>query len=396
MIGRFLSSPLWGILCDRWGRKPVLLIGIVTTSILSLLFGMSRSFLWALSFRFLQGLFSPIIIVSRTIISEICTEKEQASAMSYFTLVGNFGNICGNLIGGFFQDPENSSIFLKEFFIEFPFLLPNMFIVISGTISLIICICFLKETKKEDSLLEANQRRSLKAFITDPLVLQILIMFSWCSFISTGLTELFALWAWANKKDQGLEFTPAEIAIASTSVSVLMIIYIKSLFTRAVEKYGLSNTLKVSLQYYAPVLLLVPVISWARYNYILLWICMIIGCLIFFTLDVMNMTSSAIMINNSVKSTERGLVNGISISLGNLARGCSPPLFGFTFALTANSGWIYPFNFAFSFILLAVFITGAWFFSIKLNKELDRPKDEKTINEKTSEMVSLSLVEEKT
>ena len=98
--------------------------------------------------------------------------------MSYFTLVGNFGNICGNLIGGFFQDPENSSIFLKEFFIEFPFLLPNMFIVISGTISLIICICFLKETKKEDSLLEANQRRSLKAFITDPLVLQILIMFS--------------------------------------------------------------------------------------------------------------------------------------------------------------------------------------------------------------------------
>ena len=61
MLGRVFSSVPWGIVADSYGRKPVILIGLATIAITSILFGLSLNFYMAIACRFILGLFNPII-----------------------------------------------------------------------------------------------------------------------------------------------------------------------------------------------------------------------------------------------------------------------------------------------------------------------------------------------
>lgn len=51
MVGRFASSYFWGRFADRYGRLPVMYIGFSSIVILSIAFGLSTSFWWAISCR---------------------------------------------------------------------------------------------------------------------------------------------------------------------------------------------------------------------------------------------------------------------------------------------------------------------------------------------------------
>ena len=55
-LKRFCTGIHWGMLSDRIGRRPVILQGLVGTILSILLFGLSKSFVWALLSRSLCGL----------------------------------------------------------------------------------------------------------------------------------------------------------------------------------------------------------------------------------------------------------------------------------------------------------------------------------------------------
>ncbi|MBT4305597.1 MAG: MFS transporter, partial [Chloroflexi bacterium] len=55
---QFIFSPIWGVLSDRFGRKPIILIGVFGYAISMLLFGLATK-LWMLFFaRALAGILS--------------------------------------------------------------------------------------------------------------------------------------------------------------------------------------------------------------------------------------------------------------------------------------------------------------------------------------------------
>ena len=51
MMGRFLSSHFWGMVSDCHGRLFVVVIGLVSTTVTSVAFGVSTTFAWAFAFR---------------------------------------------------------------------------------------------------------------------------------------------------------------------------------------------------------------------------------------------------------------------------------------------------------------------------------------------------------
>ena len=55
-IAQFLTSILWGTMSDKFGRRPILLIGLFGNTITCLAFGVSKSLLWAVTSRFCCGL----------------------------------------------------------------------------------------------------------------------------------------------------------------------------------------------------------------------------------------------------------------------------------------------------------------------------------------------------
>lgn len=138
---QFLTAIMWGRLADseRFGRKRVILIGLLGTCIGSVGFGFSGSFATAMFWRAVGGMLNGNMGVMRTMISEIVKEKKfQSRAFLLLPMTFNIGVIVGPLLGGLLADPAGSypglfgpaGTFGGEkgvyLFMKWPYALPNL------------------------------------------------------------------------------------------------------------------------------------------------------------------------------------------------------------------------------------------------------------------------------
>ena len=87
-FSQFTSGVFWGRAGDRFGRKPVLLFGLMGTLISSLIFGFSKSLPQAIAARCLAGVLNGNVGIMRTLVAEMVPEKElQPRAFSLMPLV---------------------------------------------------------------------------------------------------------------------------------------------------------------------------------------------------------------------------------------------------------------------------------------------------------------------
>ncbi|KAL9686844.1 hypothetical protein QQ045_031237 [Rhodiola kirilowii] len=77
-----LTSVLWGVIADRYGRKPVILIGIISVIVLNTLFGFSVNLWMAVGTRFLLGLTNGLIGPIKAYATEVFREEHQSVGLS--------------------------------------------------------------------------------------------------------------------------------------------------------------------------------------------------------------------------------------------------------------------------------------------------------------------------
>ena len=83
MVGRIVSSYPLGILSDKWGRRPVIEMGLLVSCVFFQLgFALTPNFTLALGFRFLMGATNGIIGVSKAWLPELVPTDRQPMAMS--------------------------------------------------------------------------------------------------------------------------------------------------------------------------------------------------------------------------------------------------------------------------------------------------------------------------
>ncbi|MCJ1476324.1 hypothetical protein MMC13_004990 [Lambiella insularis] len=149
-LSQCLTAIAWGRASDRFGRKPVILLGLFCTMNASLLFGFSRSLPWALVARALAGASNGTVGIIRTTVAEMIPQKIlQPRAFSVMPLVWTIGSIFGPILGGALAKPSSRypGIFGSDgFFTKFPFLLPNIVACALFVIGLSTGVLFLKET----------------------------------------------------------------------------------------------------------------------------------------------------------------------------------------------------------------------------------------------------------
>lgn len=149
-LSQAITGIAWGHASDSFGRKPVILAAMICIMSTSLLFGFSRSLVWAIVARSLAGASCGNVGIIRTMVAEMVPYKElQPSAFSVMPLVWTIGSIFGPSFGGALANPtlKYPGVFGKRgLFKTYPFALPNLVGAAFFLVGLSVGTLFLKET----------------------------------------------------------------------------------------------------------------------------------------------------------------------------------------------------------------------------------------------------------
>ncbi len=114
-----VSTPIYGKLADLFGRKRILLFGLVLFSVGSMLSGTAQSMGQLIAMRTVQGLgagaVAPIVL---TLLGDLFTLEERARIQGLFSTFWGLSSIAGPLIGGWLTVNLN---WRWVFFLSVPF-----------------------------------------------------------------------------------------------------------------------------------------------------------------------------------------------------------------------------------------------------------------------------------
>jgi len=151
-IAQFIATPILGRLSDRWGRKPILLICLLGTSLSLALFAAATSVAMLFVARLIDGITGGNISVAQAMIADKTTGEERAKSFGLLFAAFGVGFVAGPAVGGL----------LSQFGLSAPFWFASGLALIGTVVGQII----LKET------LPANRRQPsheplfrLKSFI---------------------------------------------------------------------------------------------------------------------------------------------------------------------------------------------------------------------------------------
>ncbi|KAL0728164.1 hypothetical protein Bca4012_024257 [Brassica carinata] len=359
MLGRALTSVFWGIVADRYGRKPIILLGTISIAIFNALFGLSLNFWMAIGTRFLLGSFNCLLGTMKAYASEIFRDEYQATAMSAVSTAWGIGLIIGPALGGFLAQPADKypNVFSKEsIFGRFPYALPCFTISAFALVVTILC-CFIPETlhnHKQDitsdddsyEVLEAaphestastgktgNKEKTSQGSLLKnwPLMSSIIVYCVLCLH-DTAYSEIFALWANSPRKYGGLSYS-------TNDVGTVLAISGLGLFTFQVFVYPLAERLlgPVLVTRFAGALMIPIQMSYPFIaNLSGLSLSLLLNCasILINVLSVSAITGLLILQNKAVDQRQRGAANGIAMTAMSLFKTVGPAGAGILFSLS--------------------------------------------------------------
>ncbi|QCQ89769.1 MDR family MFS transporter [Rhodococcus sp. SGAir0479] len=105
LLAQAVSVPIYGKLADMFGRKPIMMLGIVVFAVGSLLCGLAWSMPALIVFRAVQGLGAGAVQpMSLTIAGDIYTVAERAKVQGYIASVWGVSAVLGPTLGGLFSE----------------------------------------------------------------------------------------------------------------------------------------------------------------------------------------------------------------------------------------------------------------------------------------------------
>ena len=87
MTGLGVGQLFWGLMSDRFGRRPILIGGLGLYVLAALLCGLTSSFHTLLMWRFVHGLAAASVIVTRSVIRDLYSGRHMARVMSLTFMV---------------------------------------------------------------------------------------------------------------------------------------------------------------------------------------------------------------------------------------------------------------------------------------------------------------------
>ncbi|HEX2641480.1 MAG TPA: MFS transporter [Thermoanaerobaculia bacterium] len=100
-LAQATTSPMWGRLSDRYGRRPMILVGLLSSAAAYVLFGLASA-LWILFVsRLVQGAGGGTTGVVQAYVSDAVEPQDRAKALGWISAATSAGVMLGPLLGSF-------------------------------------------------------------------------------------------------------------------------------------------------------------------------------------------------------------------------------------------------------------------------------------------------------
>ncbi|XP_057453480.1 protein ZINC INDUCED FACILITATOR-LIKE 1-like isoform X2 [Lotus japonicus] len=342
MLGRALTSVSWGMVSDRYGRKPVIILGVIAVVIFNTLFGLSTNFWMAIVTRFLLGSLNGLIGPVKAYATEIFREEHQALGLSTVSTAWGMGLIIGPALGGYLAQPVEKfpQIFPKDsFWDKFPYFLPCF--IISGLAFAVLIACIWipetlhyhkgsnESTDDADTLENGSSRveevkiihKNENLFKNWPLMSSIIV---YCIFSLHDMAyqEVFSLWVVSPRRLGGLNFTTNDVGNVLAITGLSLIIYQLTLYPHVERTCGPIGIAPITGMLSIPILQSYPFI--AMLSGITLFIVISAASILKNILAVTITTGLFLLQNRAVEQHQRGAANGISMTAMSLFKAIGP------------------------------------------------------------------------
>ena len=226
---QLLFVVLWGRLSDKYGRKPIIIVGLIGFVIMQLLTGLATSLTMLYVARIFGGIFtSSVIPVSNAYLSDITSEKRRTKIMGWSGVAISSGVIFGPVIGGFLSQTDLHLKYTIGLLHLDRFSVPFLFAALLGLIVLFVVAKWLKNTTRVHTF--TTQKASLRFTFTKYFVVLLGLSFV-IQFVVTLFETVFSIYG----KDE-LGFNSNQIGIGFMLCGSIMAV-LQPLFATYGEKF---------------------------------------------------------------------------------------------------------------------------------------------------------------
>jgi len=389
MVGRACSSLALGRAADRYGRTTVLCTSLLLQFVFSLWFGfVRRSFLMALTIRFLLGFTNGIMQVIKTLVSEISSKEDEARNMTFVIGMWGWGFLVSPAVAGALAEPVRQypdSVWIQEsnFLQAFPFVLPNLLGAGLCLFAVLAIKLFVRETLPETErhsfvgdvrrwqrrvfgvrdqsvrVLKAHESdrdfsqdeegdcefvlqngsrskqkevTSMVSLMSRPKTRKCLAIYWLYSFVGLTVDECFPLFCLSHTAGFGL--SEKEIGKILSLCGMIFAICQYCVYNSVYNRFGLYGSIKIGSCLSGPVLLLIPLslllnrgmpIGELRWRTFVFLACMLAMYRCF---SLVFFSSISVATNRTVPVSDRAAMNGLSVLGGSVAKGIGPTFAG--------------------------------------------------------------------
>ena len=189
---QLLFVVVWGKLSDRYGRKPIIICGLIGFVIMQLLTGLATSLTMLYIARIFGGIFtSSVIPVSNAYLSDITSEKRRTKIMAWSGVAISSGVIFGPVIGGFLSQTDIHIKYTLGLLHLDRFSVPFLFAALLGLIVLLVVMKWLKNTARVHKF--TTRRVSLRFTFTKYFIVLLVLSFVF-QFVVTLFETVFSIY----------------------------------------------------------------------------------------------------------------------------------------------------------------------------------------------------------
>ena len=337
-LAQLLVSPIAGRWADTFGRKKMIVIGLIIFSISELLFGVGQTVEVLFISRLLGGISAAFIMPAVTaFIADITTMETRSKALGYMSASISTGFIIGPGIGGFLAEIGSRVPFFSAAVLAF--------------VSAILSIITLKEPKRRAPGHIKESRTGLKRMF-NPLYFVAFIIIFISSFGLAAFDSIFSLFV-----DHKFGFTPKDIAIIITGGAIVGAVSQVVLFDRLTKMFGEIRLIRYCFIFSSIFVFLMTMVS--SYFTILF-----VTVFVFVGFDLMRPAFTSYL--SKVAGDEQGFVSGMNSMFTSFGNVFGPVIGGILFDIDLD----FPFYFAALFMAVGIVLSFNW--KQKINEELER------------------------